>query len=878
MNMSGLAPNEQTQGYCSKCGAQLLLGAFNGLCPKCMARLVFGIGPPAEASPGQTASATQSPDTGLEDAGPLTPLTEKPGDAIGPYKLLERIGEGGCGIVYLAQQEQPLRRQVALKIVKLGMDTRHVIARFEAERQVLALMEHPNIAKVLDAGATATGRPYFVMELVKGTRITEYCDQHNLSTEARLDLFIQVCHAIQHAHQKGIIHRDIKPSNILVTLVEDVPTPKVIDFGIAKATGDQVLTDKTLFTAFEQFIGTPAYMSPEQAELSGQDVDTRSDIYALGVLLYELLTGQTPFDAKHLIKAGLDEVRRVIREQEPLRPSTRLRGLGAEEQTTVARRRQTEAPKLIHQIHGDLDWIVMKCLEKDRQRRYETANGLAMDVERHLNHEPIVAGAPAAAYRAGKFVRRHRTGLAALSTILLLLVGGAAVSTWEAVRARVAERRALTEASKSRHVAQFLERVLSGVDSSVAKGRDTTLLKEILAKTADQVEQELRAEPEVQAEVWATLGQAYWAVGDYAKSEAVHRKALTTRRRLYGNEHPQVAASLDGLIQTLWSETKFAEAQAAAQEEVNILQALNHTNLPTALNNLGLVLQEQGKLQESEPVTRQALELNRRLHGLENRETLTSLNNLALLLQQQGKLDEAEKLFRDALPVQRKLSGSDDLDVVMLLNNLGVTLLAAQKLVEAEGTNRAAIFIERTLLGEHPYLASSLNNLARVLCQQDKLPEAEERCKEGLAMRRKLLGDKDPDVAISLEDLALIQKRAGRLSEAQGVLQECVAIRQEKMPQHWLTFRALNLLGQTQLEQKNYGEAEPRLLASYAGLEKRQTESPSTIMPMLKETCAGLARLFEATSQTNRAAEWRLRLASLEKAEANESPAKNPVP
>ncbi len=303
------------------------------------------------------------------------PLTEKSGDKIGHYKLLQQIGEGGCGVVYMAEQEEPIRRRVAFKVIKLGMDTKAVIARFEAERQALALMDHPNIAKVLDAGATDTGRPFFVMELVRGIKITDYCDQNNLPTEARLDLFMQVCHAIQHAHQKGIIHRDIKPSNILVALHDGTPVPKVIDFGIAKATGGQLLTDKTLFTAFEQFIGTPAYMSPEQAEMSGLDIDTRSDIYALGVLLYELLTGKTPFDAKELVEAGLEGMRRIIREKEPSRPSTKISTLGAEEQTTIAKRRQVEAPKLIHQVRGDLDWIVMKCLEKDRTRRYEGANG-----------------------------------------------------------------------------------------------------------------------------------------------------------------------------------------------------------------------------------------------------------------------------------------------------------------------------------------------------------------------------------------------------------------------------------------------------------------------------------------------------------------------
>jgi len=379
--------------------------------------------------------------------------SEKPGDVIAHYKIREKLGEGGCGVVYVAEQTEPVRRRVALKVIKLGMDTRSVIARFEAERQALAMMDHPNIARVLDAGATETGRPYFVMELVRGIKITDYCDQNQLNTTQRLALFVQVCHAVQHAHQKGIIHRDIKPSNILVTLHDGVPVPKVIDFGIAKATEGR-LTDLTVYTELRQFIGTPAYMSPEQAEMSGLDIDTRSDIYSLGVLLYELLTGRTPFDAQDLIRSGLDEMRRTIREKEPQRPSTRLSTMLDADLTTVAKRQSAEPPKLVHFISGDLDWIVMKALEKDRTRRFESASGLALDVQRFLKNEPIEARPPSGLYRFQKLVRRNKTAFAAAAAVVAALVLGFGLSLYMFIQerqARRSEQQALHRAVAAEH-------------------------------------------------------------------------------------------------------------------------------------------------------------------------------------------------------------------------------------------------------------------------------------------------------------------------------------------------------------------------------------------------------------------------------------------
>jgi eukaryotic-like serine/threonine-protein kinase len=760
------------------------------------------------------------------------------------YKLLEKIGEGGFGEVWMAEQREPIKRRVALKIIKPGMDSRQVVARFEAERQALAMMDHANIARVFDAGRTDSGRPYFVMELVRGIKITEYCDQNRLPTRERLNLFIAVCQAIQHAHQKGIIHRDIKPSNILVTLHDGVPVPKVIDFGIAKAT-QQELTDKTLFTQFQQFIGTPAYISPEQAEMSGLDIDTRADIYSLGVLLYELLVGQTPFDAKEMMQGGLDALRQIIREKEPLRPSTRLNTLQGDARTTAGKRRQTDVGKLVHQLEGDLDWIVMKCLEKDRSRRYETANGVAADIQRHLANEPVVARPPSRLYEFQKMVRRHKFGFAATGVVIVALAIGLGSAIWalaiekhalaravaaereqsrlrqeaETARAKEAEmrRQAETQAARSAEVAKFMKDMLSGVAPGVAMGRDTTLLQEILDRTAERISLALTNQPEVEAELRLTLGLTYFELGEAAKSEAMQREALALFRKTFGNEHRKVVLALNNIAINLRDLGRDADAEVLLREALVTQRKLSGDADPLVsllLNNLGNVLRGLGKLEEAETAHREALTLRRKF---ESGLVPLSLYDLALDLRRQGKLADAEAMLRNSLEIYKK--------------------------DRAETRSR--------------YTINVLNSLAEMLKDQRRLSEAESLAREGLAMGKRRLSDDHPGVINSTYILASVLCEEDRLAEAADLSGDLLAILEKRRPGDWQTFAIKSLLGNCLLRQTNYAQAEPLLVGGYQGLAQARTEIPAYRRYWVDDALKRLVRLYEITNQPEKAAEWK---------------------
>ena len=798
-------------------------------------------------------------------AGAGLPLTEAPGTVIGRYKLLQKIGEGGMGVVYMAEQREPVIRKVALKIIKLGMDTKQVVGRFEAERQALALMDHPSIAKVLEAGATETGRPYFVMELVRGVRITECCDQNNLTTEQRLDLFLQVCKAVQHAHQKGIIHRDIKPSNILVADHDGMAVPKIIDFGIAKATTGQRLTEKTLFTAFEQFIGTPVYMSPEQASFSGLDVDTRTDIYSLGILLYELLTGKTPFNEKQLLAAGLEEMRRTIREAEPSRPSTALSTMHEGELSTTAKHRRTDPPKLIHRIRGDLDWIVMKCLEKDRARRYETANGLAMDVQRHLQSEPVVARPPSQLYRFVKLVRRNKAVFSSAVAITLALVGGLAVSTWSLVKEKAAreravaaerasevarqseatlrvraeadEQRARDEAAKSTLIAQYLQGMLKSIDPDLARGRDTTLLREVLDRTAERIRKELTNQTEVEAELWTTIGEVYAGIGEPTRAEPMFRDALAIWRKLRNKDDPNIA---------------------------------------TLLSNLGMALQGQGKYTDAEDPCRESLAMRRRIFGSEHADVAQALNRLALVLGEEGKLTEAERLFRESLAMKRKLFGNEHKIVAHSLTVLSGVLIKQTKLEEAEAAARESLTMYRKLLGDKdPNLDLALADLGYVLAARGRYSEAEPLFREALAYRRTYYGNEHTETATCMSGLAAVLRGEGKLTEAESLFRECLAVREKRVPDAWYTFFTRARLGTVLLEQKNYAEAEPLLLSGYEGMLQRK-DKIRTRKQVFATIINAFTQLCEATSRPDQAMEWKKKLAALDESDLQVNSAEAP--
>ncbi len=718
---------------------------------------------------------------------------ESPGDWIGRYRLLEVIGEGGFGVVWMAEQREPVRRKVALKIIKAGMDTKQVIARFEAERQALAIMDHANIAKVLDGGATDRGRPYFVMELVRGVPITDFCDQARLDTTGRLQLFQDVCHAVQHAHQKGVIHRDIKPSNVLVTQIDGRATPKVIDFGIAKATGAE-LTQKTVFTEFHQFIGTPEYMSPEQAVHSGIDVDTRADVYSLGVLLYELLTGTKPFDLKAALNQGWDEMLRVICEQEPPRPSTRVSTLGSEG-TRIGEGRHSTPRMLGRLFRDDLDWIVLRALEKERDRRYESAAGLALDIERFLTNEPVLATPPSRVYRLRKAYRRNRKSFVSAGLLLLALIAGVVGTSLSLARALEAEalaRARLTESllaqrdaalarDESESVVRFLSDMLAAANPSEI-GREVRV-REVLDVAAARIESEFAGRPLIEARLRDTLANTYEALGLPAEAQVEAKRALMLRKREQGEAHPHTLRSgmLDAVIQSqlghLAQSEELLNAVLAAQRAEQGDDAPD--TLATRAHRAG-VLTELGRWSEAELELREVLAAQTRSLGEADRRTLATRMHLARVLCHESRFDEAQPLYQATLEAQRRTLGAQHPDTLATAHEFGVLMVREERFTDAAPLLEQTVREHTEVLGaEHPLTLTARVDLAEARVGLQRLDEARTELEQVIEIRRRVSGPQHPDTLAALGTLGLVERDEGQLEDAARLLGEALAAQRE---------------------------------------------------------------------------------------------------
>jgi serine/threonine protein kinase len=844
----------------------------------------------------QAGSFLEQPAAQVRATGPFDPAAngeapaaapEGPGTTIGPYKLLELIGEGGMGAVWMAEQRDPLQRKVALKIIKAGMDTRQMVARFEAERQALALMDHPHIARVFDGGTTAGGRPYFVMELVKGTPITRYCDEHRLTPRQRLELFVPVCQAIQHAHTKGIIHRDVKPANVLVAPYDGVPVPKVIDFGVAKATGSR-LTERTLFTGFGAVVGTLEYMAPEQAELNNQDIDTRSDVYSLGVLLYELLTGTTPLGHERLKQGALTEVLRAIREEEPPRPSTRL----SESKNTlpsVAAQRHMEPAKLTRLVRGELDWIVMKALDKDRSRRYQTANGLVADVHRFLNEEPIEAQPPSNWYRFRKLALRNKVALTAAALVALALVVGTAVSTWQAVRATraeaqardahnqvtkelnralAAEKQASAEKANAQAALRFLlTDVLDQADPYHEPDRDLKV-RTLVDRAASRLEANQTIPPLVHAAIGQTMGRIYLGLGEFRKAEGHLAQAYQMLRQHAGGDQAETMDAAYDLAELYFLQSDYAKAEPLFLRVVDGRRRLLGDEDPAtlqALTHLGLLYLWRDEPERAEPLFAKGLQASRP-RGDRDLETLSFMQELALTYTFLGRYPEALKLADQALKGRQAVLGEKHPDT---LNTAAVRAALNRRmgrLHEAEQRIREVCRLRHEVLGElHPFTLTSDIQLALVYLLQGRRTDAEPLWRK---FREKVDRQQDrvaPFHIWGMSELGHALLRQGDFAEAASFLRLYLDLAAKKQPDGWRRSSVMSALGACLLGQKKYAEAEALLLKGEAGLRKFQEKIPAPFRQTQRtEALERLVQFYEETGKPYEAAKWRKELADAE--------------
>jgi len=723
-------------------------------------------------------------------------------DRVGNYRLLQKVGEGGMGEVWEAEQERPVRRRVAVKLIKWGMDTREVVARFESERQALALMNHPNIAKAFEAGSTEEGRPYFVMEFVKGVPLTEYCDAHRLSTRERLEVFVQVCSGVQHAHQKGVIHRDVKPSNILVAVEDRRPVPKIIDFGVAKATS-QRLTERTLFTELGQWIGTPEYMSPEQAQLTGLDVDTRTDVYSLGVVLYEVLAGAQPFEPSELRGAGFDEMRRRIREDEPPRPSTRVSSLGDASQV-AAERRRTDSHGLVKQLRGDLDWIVMKAIEKDPTRRYDSPSDLAADVGRHLLNQPVLASPPSAAYRVRKFVRRNRVGVAASALVFAALVAGVVGTSIGLVRAQ-------REAETARRISQLLVGVFADVDPTGQVGylSSTTAM---LDRGVERITSELSDQPVVRAQLMDTLGSGYRNLGRFDKARRLLEESLRLRESHLGEDDAAIGDSCVSLGWLAFWAAEYAEARAFFERAVVVYEKAlgpDHWAVASSLGTVGTVCARTGDFANARAAFERSLEILRTT-GSENGPVFASTTRFyAAMLMDMGEHDLAQPLVERAMVLFESAFGPDHTLVGWICLDLGRCYHETLRFDLARPLYERALEIQEHALGpDHLALMSPLTKLA-MLDRRDKNYEAAgSRFERAVAIGESALGPDHPDLVWTLGPYGLLLGNRGDEEGARATLGRALRIAEQAYgPVHLDVARIVENLGFHHYQFKEYGEA-----------------------------------------------------------------------
>jgi tetratricopeptide (TPR) repeat protein len=772
----------------------------------------------------------------LDRPAPQVAPTESPEPAeagraeIDRYRLLEKIGEGGMGEVWLAEQSEPIRRRVALKLVLGGMNTREVIARFESERQALALMDHPAIAKVFDAGSTSQGAPYFVMEYVAGMPITAYCDHHRLNTRERLELFMRVCEGVQHAHQKAIIHRDLKPSNILVAEVDGKAAPKIIDFGVAKAL-TQRLTEETLFTRVGALVGTPEYMSPEQANSSGEDIDTRTDVYSLGIILYELLAGVLPIELR---KVSFEEFLRRLREDEPPTPSTRIRMQDPATAVEVSRKRQTEPAALAKQMRGDLDAIALKVLEKDRSRRYGSPAELAADIGRYLRNEAVLAVAPSAGYRARKFARRNRGSLVTAAAFVLVLLTAAAVSIRQSLRAN--EAAAVAQAVNDFLQNDLLAQASAATQSGPSAKPDPDLkVRTALDRAAGRLAGKFDRQPEVEAAIRDTIGRTYLDLGLYPEARKQFERALELHSRTLGPADPKTLKTSSRLGRALYVQGRHAEAEALFSQAFKIQRRVlgpEHPDTLYSMISLANLSYTEGHYPQAETLYSQILEIHRRVLGPQHADTASSIYDLANVYSGQGKYAQAQALDAQSLEIRRRVLGPQHPDTLNSMVNLANDYLQQGKFAQAEALFSDTLEIQRRVLGpEHPGTLHSMSGLANIYFSQGKYAQAETLYRETLDIRRRVLGPEHFSTLIVMNNLADVYESSGQYAPAEALFSQTLEISRRVLgSDHPLTFAVLGGFAWMYQRKGNYAPAEMYSAQTLAGRRRALgSEHPDTM-------------------------------------------------